>query len=129
MKERLISYETAKMASEKGFDEFDSNNNKVYCEMKESVFYHKPVQHDYDDIYNAHYLYRAPTQSLLQKWLREEHKIEMHNFCGGGSGCEKWYKCNMPSCYAPEHKGHVTTSDTYEDALEEGLQEALKAMK
>ena len=68
---------------------------------------------------------KSISQSLLQKWLREEHKIHIVIM-----------PCIIPS---NEVKYYIFTGklkwdwaelfDTYEEALEVGLQEALKLVK
>ena len=59
MKEQLITSETARLAKEKGFDEKHSN---FYVDEKENGgFTAMP----------------CVPQSLLQKWLREVHRIEV----------------------------------------------------
>lgn len=74
-----------------------------------------------------------PTQSLLQKWLRDEHKI--HVFIGARLNVKKWdshaYDLNMNGTeYTKSHplSKYKTQGvyDTYEEALEAGLQEGLK---
>ena len=61
--------------------------------------------------------YSAPTQSLLQKWFREEHGIDVYCMPVGDDSY-KWY--NNIASHNPVLTG------TYEEALEVGLQEALK---
>lgn len=61
----------------------------------------------------------APTQSLLQKWLREEHDIivtiDVYQNTFGGV-----IKCNLKrSIFA------IETTDTWEEALENGLTKGL----
>ncbi len=110
-KEEIVSFETAKLAREKGLDKFNGED----------------------------FLVLAPTQSLLQKWLREEHNI--------------WINI-LPECYSyglqinmailcvemdgekakSTHKSTGWWGDngeypTYEDALEDGLQQALKLIE
>lgn len=123
MEETHVSYETAKLATEKGFNEFDKNNNRVFCEIENSVFFHKPVQNNHEDSYNANYKYRCPTQSFLQTWLRDVHNIDL------------WFgMLDKPNKYHVEDilqddiiiGGINTGSPTYEEALELGLQEALR---
>lgn len=84
MEDRLIKYETAKLAKEKGFDEF------TFWVYKEAELYlHKAKKYDSnfkkhlvrDLIKNSAMLdakiprYSAPTQTLLQTWLRKKHDI------------------------------------------------------
>jgi|SRR5690554_5239335 len=59
----------------------------------------------------------APTQTILQKWLREVHDIRVLIYEG-----DKPYLTYQHN-YS---RGHF---DTYEEALEEGLYEALLAIK
>jgi hypothetical protein len=55
----------------------------------------------------------APTQSELQDWLREEHNINIYAYQPNETG---YWAHNL------EDKAKY---DTYEEAIEEGLQEAL----
>ncbi|WP_394749599.1 hypothetical protein [Spongiimicrobium salis] len=72
MKEQLISFETAKLAKEKGFNEVVIDN---YGPM-ESILW--KGQHKNSEL---RYLeYSAPTQSSLQKWLRDKHGINANSF-------------------------------------------------
>ena len=125
MKEELISYQTAKLANLKGFDpNVKLKKNTHYSDLTESL--------DSLGIGGAvvvHHYYAA-TQSLLQKWLREVHKsvITIMVYNNGEEWNETKYQVTVS-----EFK-HFTTHDsfvksdfsTYEEALEVGLQEALK---
>ncbi len=130
MKDTLITISTAKLAKEKGF-------NEVVDEIYDT--YNSPPTLDYHIIYNANELKHsddnknhfvsAPTQSLLQRWLREEHNIEVNVIHIGGGSCHedtgevyKLYKCSI----FPNYK---QTKLSYEEALEQGLKEALKLLK
>jgi len=67
MEESTVSFETAKLDKEKGFNQGRFNYPK------------------YDEEGNVHFIgfnkgYSAPTQSLLQKWLREKHNIECYAY-------------------------------------------------
>ena len=95
MEDTRISFETAKLAKEKGFNERvhyfykvkSENDIELYgCTKKQLVGFkgYTPIYHKVRDYHtnkeklNAK-LYRcsAPTQSLLAKWLREEHNIHL----------------------------------------------------
>ena len=88
----------------------------------------------------------APTQCELAKWLRDEHNIhvtpELTTCDNNGKGV---YKCNIAlpddngaclSIYSPYFYAYKETKSdkfcinigTYEDALELGLQDALKTL-
>lgn len=108
MKEQHISYETAKLAKEMGFreevDEYYSSDTKAT-----SVSYNE---------------YPAPTQSILQKWLREKYNIEVfvhpHPIL---SKTDKYYEVVVDTLYKT-WSGY----NSYETALEVGLKEALKSL-
>lgn len=64
------------------------------------------------------------TQSLLQKWLREKHKINISMINGSNTINLYYYEINMVNKFPI--KGDGSKNYTYEEALEEGLYEALK---
>jgi hypothetical protein len=129
MEEQIISFETAVLAKEKGFEKesFD-----YYSEKGELL---------YDNEFNSYGAFQgtklgnyidAPTQSLLQKWLREKYNIGVMLFFSANYKYG-YYIHNMKSNYIHEdtkyrlyHKGDI---NTYEEALEKGLIEALKLIK
>lgn len=154
MQEELVSFETAVLAKEKGFvngtkgcfivykeDNINPKGDKgtkkgefEYCKR----FSLKNGELDSDEDYN--YLER-PTQSLLQKWLREVHQIyiqietdqttypkfcySISRFIGNPNNLseKEWYWDKLP--YSENWSLHRK----YEEALEEGLQEALKLIE
>ena len=75
----------------------------------------------------------APTQSLLQRWLREEHNIHVIPMI---SSNVVYYGYEIIKYSSENENGkHIDAdfkqpfSKTYEEALEVGLQEALKLIK
>ena len=111
MKEQLISFETAKLAKEKGFVYMKAN-----C-YGDNMCYQLPE----GELINAlkgnsvgGYIL-APTQSLLQKWLREIHNI--------------FISTDVNYCYKIYHNDELFEESTdyhsYEEALEAGLYQAL----
>lgn len=126
MEEQLITLETAKLAKEKGFD------------LKTK--YHYPNPSDKQDICskidwnnfidmtgNSNYQ-TAPTQGLLQKWIREKHNIHIEIRLN-----KKAYKYQIQYIPLKNEYGECLNEsknfNTYEQALEEGLLEALKLIK
>ena len=113
MEEQLVSYETAVLAKEKGCKckgQGHYNNKGELCGFQ----YYEWADEDFGDV-------EAPTQSLLQKWLRDEHNEHI----GLIEGLGKWSfsmrnlkKHNVPTIY------HVHLN-TYEEALEAGLEMTL----
>ncbi len=127
MEDQIVTFITAKLARQKGFKE-----NSLYCYDKNAVMtaavdYTGRLYFDEEDTNNAeengYSSYLAPTQSLLQKWLREEHNIfisiiyhktKKHSIIINDE-CEN----DIFGCFGEFY-------NTYEQALEKGLQEALK---
>jgi len=115
MEEQLIGFEVAKLAKEKGF----RGRVEDCYDMNGSI-------NDYDSrITYTHYL--APTQSLLQKWLRDEYSIDI--YLGRTGVRDAWNLDGVRkfgySFIDSEHRWK-TEFKTYEEALEQGLLEALK---
>ena len=156
MKEELITFETAKLAKEKGFNEycenaFDVYNNKNISEnIKDETaieFFDGFVEdlHGYKNYRGTdakeNYLYRRdisddmwllrPTQSLLQKWLREVHNVSMlPSFNDNNADCYYYFiHTNTKKAYSNRICSLKMDYSTYEEALEKGLQEALKLIK
>lgn len=122
MKEELISFKTAKLAKEKGFKEECLH---FYCKNSTCNHLIKPYKYSFEvdtnleseDNFGYGLTWSAPTQSLLQKWLREKCNIHI----------TIWYN-ELTEKYridTPENLDGIEYS-TYEQALEEGLYEALK---
>ena len=141
MEDTRITFETAKLAKEKGFNERlhyfykvkSENDVELYgCTKKELVGFkgYVPIYHKVRDYHtnkeklNAK-LYRcsAPTQSLLAKWLREEHNIiVLVDYEGIDGYYYKFYS------YKEGNKNYDASDknyNTYEEALEIGLYQAL----
>lgn len=123
MEEQLIGLEVAELAKAKGFVEICSGcydvNGKLYSGMAHTNHMGKTI-------------FSAPTQSLLQRWLREKHRV---NLCiipiYGGTKVEG--KQTGWLCYTPYEDAafnglpSISLADyTYEEALERGLREVLK---
>ena len=145
MEDKLIEYSTAKLAKEKGFN---VECKYGYTRLKELMTIDRSQESFFEgasrnyrnselESYNKSYLecnddeyvciYTAPAQSLLQKFIRETRgvHIEIHrnasgyywSMCKADGGTDLGWsdKSNKPNNF-----------DTYEEALEKGLQEALK---
>lgn len=154
MKEQLISFETAKLAKEKGFDILCFNYYFEDGEFKENIltgqngYYGDDYEVEFEEFLedwndkmltkknggrcfgcskNKGYLetFSAPTQSLLQKWLREVHNIHTNVHYG----LTFTFKINgdlKGNDYVDYSEMDKFWGRTYEEALEKGLQEALK---
>ena len=132
MKEQLISFETAKLAKEKGFDE-----PTLYCcgNFEPMLSPNEDVKRLHDGLkwnsqYKNEHLFACPTQSLLQKWLREKHEINLW-MATWGENNEFYHVEDITRGLGRDMivigsggKGSII----YEEALEEGLFEALKLL-
>ena len=145
MEEQYITFEVAKLAKEKGFDirqaaYYDEHANlsevySCYCNDRDVNECSCGAWESYDEGEKA---IQATTQALLQKWLREVHQIYVDvdidqttapkfcymiiRFIGNPTdlAAEEWDWQNYPN--GVDWGLHRT----WEDALEEGLFEALK---
>lgn len=113
MKEQLISFETAELAKEKGFPQEIAYDHYLSDGKMMTNNYYKDKLLDNKD------LIAAPTQSLLQKWLREVHQIDV--IIINTQFGQYWFRLD-----ATTKAGQSNKYDTYEQALEKGLQKALK---
>ena len=133
MKDKLIDFETAKLAKEKRFNWLSyfyyMENNPTAVE--EAFNKNNPWDFNFKDEYNTTSFksITAPTQSILQKWLREEYSIQMV--------IKPWYDPELfefqftCDVFGTEFTNYIKSHrhDTYEEALEEGLVNALNLIK
>lgn len=128
----LISLETAKLASEKGFDIKVQDSYNLYIHNDKGPFYRLEPNSQYPkQNYNqfSDHQFSAPTQSLLQKWLREIHNLFVYVIPRFDSFDHAQYFCHYEIYRLGDTKSIDLEGDgsyTYEEALEKGLQEALK---
>ncbi len=125
MKDQLITFETAKLAKEKGF-------NIIQRYGTESSLYDKDGKHVYYSNYGFMYsglsdgYISAPTQSILQKWLREIHNIEFVIKPFHDGSLHKTTYTADPINILTGRTARIARQDSYEEALEEGLKQALQ---
>jgi len=122
MNEQLISFKTAKLAKENGFELSYVNDDWEY--------------HYTDDgkLLKRNIITMVSTQSLLQKWLREQHKIEVNISWEQNMGwfyIIAWlYESNdMIKLELDDIYNMKSEYKTYEEALEDGLYQAIDLIK
>ncbi len=142
MKDQLITLETAKLAKEKGFKEPVLYGWEQYYKTYVSTIggmYHtnhnkKEISIDQISNKNTRNSVSRPTQSLLQRWLIHNHNLisipYYRNGCYHISVKNAYGRLFEPSRndigkFLWKAEGYTD----YEEALEEGLQEALKLIK
>ena len=116
MTDQLISFETAVLAKEKGFIEpcmhkFTKKGFPLFC----------TTQREGD--------LRCPTQSLLQKWLREKYNIHLQIYSPNMFNKEEWVCHFMYIARLTKPRYTGIGGNSYEEVLEKGLVEALKIIK
>lgn len=133
MQEQLVSFNTAVLAKEKGFNwKCRGYYSSLYKTVMINGTLHGAVDRNstyYDKFAGAPY-YSAPTQSILQKWLREKHSLHITvSFSKSGGSYEPIgyfdyhaYKNDGVTIYVEDGFGF----DTYESALEHVLFTSLK---
>lgn len=113
MEETLIKLETAKLAKEKGFDSYSPLGYNIVNGKVVSLCY--AYSDNKDNV-------KAYRQSLLQKWLRNKYNLHIDisidiesywtlSIIGLNAEILQWDQC--------------ASFQTYEQALEEGLKQAL----
>lgn len=145
MEEQLITFDVAKLAKEKGFA------NKTPHKLRRDYYNHMGDLNGDVTKYIKAFVDKkdttkfntidAPTQSLLQRWLREEHKLDVV-VTRSDEVCRTYlyfvsvhdYRSKKYTVHSIAHLWESTVYnfnmgeryENYEQALEKGLEEALK---
>jgi len=77
IEEDYVSFETAKLLKEKGFDERISTVYKSYGELRRLKRYYGICNSDYNDITKNYFEFTAPTLQMVMEWLRKVHNIHI----------------------------------------------------
>jgi hypothetical protein len=132
--EEICTYEVCKLAKEKGFPQDPDKNDHCLMYCWDGLRNIHPLamwivwemeEYDHDN------LYAAPTQSLLQRWLREEKGVIIEVICLPTTRTSSKYEYKRHLFWGSD--GHYLESeygdeifDTYELALEDALKYALE---
>lgn len=123
MSETIISFETAKLAKEKGFDW--EVRSSFYKMTFEDTWRNNTDENSKLKNWNIGEYISRPTQSLLAKWLREVHNIDVSAMSVGNINMEKGYLASYHFFkeLSPEASLviHDFLKETYEEALESDL--------
>ena len=126
MKEQLISFETAKLAKYKGFNELVDSVYNIVGVISNNI-------NNKNQDWENNEIYSAPTQSLLQKWLREIKNIHIYIIPYFGTeydeGVQGWELLTLQHLDTEISKPIRIRFETYEEALEKGLQEVLQIIE
>lgn len=128
MTSEFVKEATARLAKEKGFN--------VGCRYMYGFLTGYNGMHEFDNYNSQFAAYEphkdncsAPTQDLLQRWLREKHNLHIAITLGHDEK-EIWYdsyiyKIDIGYDYIALTTEEVSGSSTYEEAMELGLFNAL----
>lgn len=133
IEEQYVSFETAKLLKEAGFDVPCRGIYRAY-RIGTSVFREYDRKSAKDDLCrNAvdgfQYEYLAPTQALAARWLREVHHIHVFAYYHYPSSKYAYFtEClDVPCAEMGLHYSSIDY-DTHEAAIEGGLIETLKTI-
>jgi hypothetical protein len=123
--EDYVSFETAKLLKEKGFDEntpvnyFVGDDKPRGCVVGEMI-YHKRLEEDT-------HLIACPTLQMAMKWLREEHNLFIDTYydCDFGEGY-KFSVHKLPKGTTLE--SHNESYSTYEKACDGAIKYCLEKL-
>jgi len=124
LEEQLISFETAKLAKEKGFNMHCRN---IYGIEGESWYMYENEDFPYNSLNDSLF---APTQSLLQKWIRDKFDIHLQIVICFWSIRKYQYIVHSETCHkkSSQYLGNAIFG-SYEEVLEFGLKKCLKLIK
>lgn len=139
MNEQLISFPVAKLAKEKGFD---LTTDMIWANYYTGEPLNKWKLISFEEKTLNWMEWKAPTQAILQRWLREIHNIDIQiitnysTYKNGNLTTEKTYRVGITYILGGTIESFFIRPNyeifrfiefkTYEEALEKGLYEALK---
>lgn len=133
IEEKLITFDTAKLAKEKQFNvpviychEWTKNEVRICKNEWEKGITVNWNSHTGEENGYCVIFYSAPTQSLLQRWLREVHNI--HIWIEYYTDLKVYDYRLVSSLIEEDTNNDEDVFETHEEALEIGLQEALKLL-
>lgn len=137
--DEVVTYEVAKLAKEKGFPQ---KFNYIHFAPRYGYYNHKgeldgdlrnilKLRIKKEPVPDGMQPINAPTQSLLQRWLREEKELHIEIVATASGYIWLLDKTNGTSIADSDHHGTMANEDsgcydTYELALEDALKYALK---
>ena len=129
MEENIVSFQVAKLAKEKGFNQFYCNTH--YNKIDKLIVDTEGYPNGDRWVEYMKYCISAPTQSLLQKWIRETHKIyvtALPSYTDDSDNKKHYFELFYGKTLRL-FGDKYSYFPTYEEALEVGLFEALNLIK
>lgn len=133
MEDTIVSFKTAKLAKEKGFDlevkdfyyessQLEEVSNRFTLNMNDPIEASMELSFNYREKKEQWNVFSAPTQSLLQKWLREKYNILVEIKFDTISFGYRIFNPLKSTDYFTEWKYEIWD---FEEALDRGLYQAL----
>ena len=122
--EDYVSFETAKLLKEKGFNErlltfYITDETKKRGNFQLMAFTDDKIDNNHSD-----YCYLAPTLQMAMKWLREKYNIDILIPIGGFTEKGKVYFCSVYKNLI--NYGDLKECSTYEQACEAAIKYCLE---
>lgn len=126
--EDYVSFETAKLLKEKGFDE---PCHALYHNGEDKIFFGLDVDSYYNTVLNAD-CYTCPTIQMAMKWLRREHNLAIstsvtvdgwHSYVSRIKLDSEGFVVNIIDGI---DDGNIPNCDTYEESCEAAIKYCLK---
>ena len=121
IEEQFVSFDTAKMLKEAGFDvpcfnQYTDRGTVWHCDCPENFNISQCAT-------------SCPTQALAERWLREVYNVAIYSLYD--DDMEQWFYVVDAFTKNPVINGFQSGSeyDDYESAFEAGLREAIKLIK
>lgn len=114
----IIEFETAILADEAGYNEY---LNRGHSYAVDGRLMGKDYTENVQSLHSKYY--KAPRQSQLHEWLRNEHGLYISVYPLESGWAVDVRPCNQP---APSLTPTYESFDEFEYALEHGLKKALK---
>jgi hypothetical protein len=119
--EDYVSFETAKLLKEKGFDEscYQKYDNEGYLSFNHVGYINN--EKSCDD-----FCALAPTIQMAMKWLREVHNISVEPLVDFGSGDEYWWTADIGYIKKDGLIDELCGYNSYEEAAESAIKYCLE---
>jgi len=147
--EDYVSFETAKLLKEKGFDEpvqvyvktynypsdtVIQNIKKITGKNMEQIEVHSLFNSEDEPFFNSvegkdKNLFAYPTLQMVMKWLREEYSLEIYPYHNNPTiyNPKWWFEIiKYPNSIAEYESGKDEEFDTYEEACEAAIKYCLE---
>ena len=134
--EDYVSFETAKLLKEKGFDwecrafwkEWNGKITLCHCSSAHAFeFCYNSMLENYNDEEETNIA--APTLQMAMKWLREIHNLEIYPYHNNSTiyNSKWWFEIiEYPNSVAEYESGKNEEFDTYEEACEAAIKYCLE---